>query len=93
MVKVNTTFFQQCGNCGKVGFSTIDVIFAGVVFEGSSRYDQGRVRNNFVLSIGLLLLAWVANCHDSTTYKIHDLLEMHFNLTKVQVRKCCGIVY
>ena len=57
MVEVNAPLLQKCRYRREVGLLTIDIIFAGVVLEGSSRDDQGRVRKDFMLSIWLRIVS------------------------------------
>ena len=48
MVKIHPFAFQQRGDVGEIGLSTVDVILAGVVFESLSRDYQVRFWDNLM---------------------------------------------
>lgn len=53
MVQIDALLFKKCRDGGKVRLMGIDVVFTGIIFEGSSRNDERRSGNYFVLTIRL----------------------------------------
>jgi hypothetical protein len=53
VIKIDTSIAKESGDCRKVGFFAIDVIFARVVLEGFSGNDKLGVRDNLMATTGL----------------------------------------
>ena len=83
MVEVNASLLQKCRYRREVGLLTVNIILAGVVLEGSSRDDQGRVRKDFMLPIWLRVVSHDPIRVQIKTYTVHDFLEMHFHFTVI----------
>jgi hypothetical protein len=56
VVQIDAAIAKESGDCRKIGFFAIDVIFARVVFEGFSGDDKLRVRDNLMAATGLVKL-------------------------------------
>jgi hypothetical protein len=53
VVKIDAPIAKQSCNCCKVGFFSVDVVFARVVLEGFSGDNKLRIRNDFMATTRL----------------------------------------
>jgi hypothetical protein len=56
VVEIDTPIAKQSCNCCKVGFFSVDVVFARVVLEGFSGDNKLRLRDDFMTTARLKLL-------------------------------------